>query len=73
MKLFQLLIVLEQYNEEVQKNIDETRSNLEGMTFNLKAMNSDMQQYSGKRVALQTNKTNILDTIEKVKDLEKKF
>ena len=54
-------------------NIDETRSNVEGMTFNLKAMNSDMQQYSGKRVALQTNKTNILDTIEKVKDLEKKF
>tara|TARA_B100002019_G_scaffold211121_3_gene183882 strand:+ start:3466 stop:6630 length:3165 start_codon:yes stop_codon:yes gene_type:complete len=61
------------YNEEVQVNIDETRSNVEGMTFNLKAMNSDMQQYSGKRVALQTNKTNILDTIEKVKDLEKKF
>jgi DNA repair exonuclease SbcCD ATPase subunit len=62
-----------QYNNRLQVKIDENKSAESIMETEIKAVNQDVQQYIGKRSALETKKQEIIQVINRVKDLEGKF
>jgi DNA repair exonuclease SbcCD ATPase subunit len=61
------------HNEKVQKKIEDNRKSEALIETDIKAVNGDINQYTGKHSALNTKKTEILNVIEKVKDLEEKY
>jgi len=62
-----------EFNNGVQKTIEELKGNQSLIEQDIKNMNVDMHQYIGKKSTLETRKADIVDTINKVKDLEEKY
>ena len=61
------------HNDKVQKKIEDNRKSESLIDTEIKAVNGDINQYTGKRSALDTKKSEILSVIEKVKSLEEKY
>ena len=61
------------FNNRLQVKIDTYKDNESVINTEIKAANSDIQQYIGKKSALETKKNEIIQTIESVKDLEEKY
>ena len=57
----------------MQVKIDALKDNESIINTEIKAANSDMQQYVGKKSALGSKKDEIIQVIERVKDLEEKY
>ena len=61
------------FNNRIQTKIDANKDSESIINTEIKAINSDIQQYIGKKSALDTKKNEILQVIDKVKDLESKY
>ena len=61
------------FNNRLQVKIDALKDNESIINTEIKAANSDMQQYVGKKSALGSKKDEIIQVIERVKDLEEKY
>ena len=61
------------HNNKLQIRIDENKSSESVVETEIKAVNLDIQQYVGKKSALETKKHEILQVIDRVKDLETKY
>jgi DNA repair exonuclease SbcCD ATPase subunit len=62
-----------EFNEELQKSIDAKNVEKLAVEVDIKNMNTDMHQFIGRKVNLETKKSEIFDTINKVKSLEEKY
>jgi len=61
------------YNEKVQLKINDQKSAESVIETEIKAVVNDIHQYVGKKSALETKKQEIVQIINRVKDLEDKF
>jgi len=61
------------YNDKLQIKIDDIKSSESVMETEIKAVSLDIQQYVGKKSALESKKQEILQIINRVKDLETKY
>ena len=61
------------FNNRVQVKIDSLKDNESIINTEIKSANSDIQQYVGKKSALESKRSEIIQLIEKVKDLEEKY
>ena len=61
------------FNDEIQEKIDDKKQEQLTTDMEVRTMQSNMQELVGKKVALETKKTDIIETINKVKNLEKEF
>ena len=61
------------HNDKIQKKIEDNRKSEALIDTDIKAVNGDINQYTGKKSALQAKKSEILSVIDKVKDLEEKY
>ena len=58
------------HNDKIQKKIEDNRKSEALIDTDIKAVNGDINQYTGKKSALQAKKSEILSVIDKVKDVE---
>lgn len=61
------------FNSEIQEKIDDAKNSESIINTEIKAMNNDIQQYIGKKSALEAKKEEIIQVINKVTDLEQKY
>jgi DNA repair exonuclease SbcCD ATPase subunit len=61
------------FNSGIQEKIDDAKNSESIANTEIKAMNNDIQQYIGKKSALESKKGEIIQIINKVKDLEQKY
>ena len=61
------------FNTEIQEKIDDAKNSESIINTEIKAMNNDIQQYVGKKSALESKKEEIIQVINKVTDLEQKY
>ncbi len=61
------------YNDELNENIDKKRNEENIISTEMKAITADVQEYIGKKVQLETKKSDIVKTIDSVKGLEVQY
>ena len=61
------------FNSEIQQKIDNAKNSESIINTEIKAINNDIQQYVGKKSALEAKKEEIMQVINKVTDLEQKY
>ena len=61
------------HNDKVQIKIDENKTSESIVETEIKAIVNDIHQYVGKKSALETKKQEIMQIINRVKDLEEKY
>ena len=62
-----------EYNEGIQKSIDEQKESEDRLESEISKMNVDLHSLIGRKSTLETKKNDIIETLEKVKDLEDKY
>jgi len=61
------------HNDKIQDMLDDLKSKQNIVKVELRALGQDLHHYTGKKVGLEAKKQEIVDTIEKVKELEAKY
>jgi len=61
------------HNDDIHNKIDNQKNELAKIDLDIRNLQNDLQQLVGKKVALETKKEDILETLNKVKNLEKEF
>ena len=61
------------FNAEIQEKINDAKNSESIINTEIKANNNDIQQYIGKKSALEAKKEEIMQVINKVTDLEQKY
>ena len=61
------------YNNRIQIKIEENKKSESVIDTEIKAVNGDINQYIGKKSALEAKKSEIMSVIDQVKDLEDKY
>ncbi len=61
------------FNDKIKLNLDSKTEEKDMLNLQLRTMNTDLQNTMAKQVSLETRKSEIMNTITKVRELEKKY